>query len=301
MNKMNRMNRMNRINMRTFFTIVNQAEIAYRELLGMNRVQLKPGFRIKLPLLHQLHRVDMRERCILINNLNGFTSDNVPITASGALFFKVENPEKALFAISNYETAISNVGESSSRAVIGKFTYDSIISKRNEINSELINTIDKSIDSWGITCNRFEITDFKPQNKDVAKYLEMQMEAERKRRENELNTQARIRTSEGERDSSNLQSDASLYKVKIEADSKAYSIEKNAEAFANQIKVIKESFNNKLSEKELMSFILELERQKNLNSIASNPTSKVYFIDPKNMFPMQRHINIDSDSDFVTK
>ena len=120
------------------------------------------------------------------------------------------------------------------------------------------------------------------------------MEAERKRRENELNTQARIRTSEGERDSSNLQSDATLYKVKIEADSKAYSIEKIQKLL--QIKL-------KLSEKELMSFILELERQKNLNAIASNPTSKVYFIDPKNMFPMQRHINIDSDSDsdFVTK
>jgi regulator of protease activity HflC (stomatin/prohibitin superfamily) len=290
---MNKMNKINYITKRTLFTIVNQAEIAYRELLGMNRVQLKPGFRIKLPFFHQLHRVDMRERCVLIKDLNGFTSDNVPVTASGALFFKVENPEKALFSISNYVNAISNIGESVSRAVLGKFSYDSIISKRNEINSELINTIDKSIDTWGITCNRFEITDFKPQNKDVARYLEIQMEAERKRRENELNTQAKIRTAEGERDASNLQSDATLYKVKIEADSKAYSVEKNAEAFANQIKVLCSSFNNKLTEKELMSFILELERQKNLNAIASNPSSKVYFIDPKNMFPTQRHINID--------
>jgi len=286
---------MNRIVKRNLFTIVNQAEIAYRELLGMNRVQLKPGFRIKLPVIHQLHRVDMRERCININNLNGFTSDNVPVTASGALFFKVENPEKALFSISNYVNAISNIGESASRAVIGTFTYDSIISKRNEINAELIKNIDKSIDTWGITCNRFEITDFKPQNKEVARYLEIQMEAERKRRENELNTQAKVRTAEGERDASNLQSDATLYKVKIEADSKAYSIEKNADAFANQIKIIKESFNNKLTEQELMSFILELERQKNLQSVASSSSSKVYFIDPKNMFPMQRHINIDSN------
>lgn len=286
---------MNRIIKRNLFIIVNQAEIAYRELLGMNRVQLKPGFRIKLPILHQLHRVDMRERCITINNLNGFTSDNVPVTASGALFFKVENPEKALFSISNYVNAISNIGESASRAVIGTFTYDSIISKRNEINQKLIETIDKSIDTWGITCNRFEITDFKPQNKEVARYLEIQMEAERKRRENELNTQAKVRTAEGERDASNLQSDATLYKVKIEADSKAYSIEKNADAFANQIKIIKESFNNKLTEQELMSFILELERQKNLQSVASSSSSKVYFIDPKNMFPMQRHINIDSN------
>ena len=284
----------NHIQKRGLFTIVNQAEIAYREFLGMNRVQLKPGFRINLPFIHQLHRVDMRERCIKIDNLNGFTSDNVPVTASGALFFKIENPEKALFNISNYVNAIANVGESCSRAVIGKFSYDSIISNRNKINSELIETIDKSIDTWGIQCNRFEITDFKPQNKEVARYLEIQMEAERKRRENELNTQAKIRSAEGERDASKLQSDATLYKVKIEADSKAYSVEKNAEAFSNQIKVLSASFNNKVSEKELMDFILELERQKNLNAIA-NTSNKVYFIDPKHMFPMQRHVNIDSD------
>ena len=141
-------------------------------------------------------------------NLNAFTSDNVPVSVAGSLFFKVEDPEKALFSVSNYEDAVSNIGESSARAVIGKFTYDKIISQRTDINTEMVKTIDKSLDIWGILCNRFEITDFAPQNEKVARHLEKQMEAERSRRENELNTQAKIRTSEGERDAIKLQSDA---------------------------------------------------------------------------------------------
>ncbi len=32
-----------------FFTVINQAEVAYREFLGKNRVKLNPGLRINLP------------------------------------------------------------------------------------------------------------------------------------------------------------------------------------------------------------------------------------------------------------
>lgn len=51
---------------------------------------------------------------------------------------------------------------------------------------------------------------FQPQNDHVAKSLEKQMEAERGRRENELNTQV-VRTSEGVRDSEKLKADAIYY------------------------------------------------------------------------------------------
>jgi len=190
----------NATQVRNLFIVVNQSEIAYRQFLGMNRIKLEPGFRLKLPFLHQIDRVDMRERAIDFKGLNGFTSDNVPVSVNGTLFYKVVDAEKACFSVSNYWNAIASVGESTSRAVIGRFSYDKIISDRNQFNSELVKLIGKSIDEWGITCNRFEITEFAPQNKEVAKHLEKQMEAERSRRENELNTQAKVRTAEGDRD-----------------------------------------------------------------------------------------------------
>jgi hypothetical protein len=41
-------------NARTFVTVIHQAEIAYRELLGSNRVKLEPGLRLDLPVLHSI-------------------------------------------------------------------------------------------------------------------------------------------------------------------------------------------------------------------------------------------------------
>lgn len=118
------------------------------------------------------------------------------------------------------------------------------------------------------------------------------MEAERSRRENELNTQAKIRSAEGERDTLKLKSDAEFYQVKLEADSKAYSVEKNANALANQVNILKKAFPN-LTDAQISDFLLESERQKNLNAIAHNNKNAVYFVDPKNMYPMQRHITMD--------
>ena len=275
------------------FIVVNQAETAYRQFLGMNRIKLDPGFRLRIPILHQVDRIDMRERTIYFSDLNGFTSDNVPVTVKGTLFYKVTDAEKACFSVSDYVNAIKSVGESTSRAIIGRFPYDKIISQRNELNYELVKLIHHSIDEWGVTCNRFEITEFKPQNDGVGKHLEKQMEAERARRENELNTQAKIRSAEGERDTLKLKSDAEYYQVKLEADSKAYAVEKNSLALAKQIEILKKAFSS-LSDVQLSDFILETERQKNLNAIAFNNKNSVYFVDPKNMYPLQRHITIDN-------
>jgi regulator of protease activity HflC (stomatin/prohibitin superfamily) len=255
----------------------------------MNRVRLEPGIRICLPYVHQIDRVDMRERSVLINNMHGYTSDNVPVAVSGSLFFRVTDAEKACFGVKNYIACVKDVGESTSRSVIGKFPYDKIISQRNELNVELVKTIENSIDQWGVACTRFEITEFGPQNKEVAHHLEKQMEAERRRRENELNTQANIRTAEGDRDATKLEADAAFYQVKLEADSKAYALDKSAEALARQIETIRKATGNSAN---TLDFILEMERQKNLNAIANNNQSAVYFVDPRNMYPMQRHINV---------
>jgi regulator of protease activity HflC (stomatin/prohibitin superfamily) len=64
--------------------VINQAEVAYREFLGRNRVPLPPGLHLNLPILHTLWRVDIRERSVEIDEITGFTKDNVPIVVSRA-------------------------------------------------------------------------------------------------------------------------------------------------------------------------------------------------------------------------
>ncbi len=163
---------------RNFITVINQAEVAYREFLGKNRVKLNPGLRLNLPIFHQLNRVSLKEHFVNLDNQAAYTQDNVPVIVSGTVFYKVIDAEKVCFSIGNPVMAVKSVGESSFRAVIGKFQYDEIIANRNNINNEMLNILGKTTTDWGIDTTRLEIQNFGPQNAEVARQLEKQMQAE---------------------------------------------------------------------------------------------------------------------------
>ena len=289
---------------RKFITIVNQAEVAYRQFLGMNRVRLEPGIRINLPILHQITRVDLREQSEYMDNLMCHTGDNVPIIVSGTLFFKVNDAEKACFEIYNYNASVRSVGMSVARATIGKFSYDQLISQRNQINNELIKTIGDSIKKWGVECTKFEIGQFAPKDSSVASFLQKQVEAERSRRENELNTLARIRTAEGERDKEKLVADGLLYATRAKADSEAYSLETIAKATAEslnlQINSVRQTL-PKLSDTEIVTYLIEKQRLEHLRSIASSPNNNTYFFDPKGIYPTPMLLPSHMQSSVPTK
>lgn len=268
---------------RDFIVVVDQATVAYRQLLGMNRVRLEPGLRLNLPILHDLRSVDMREGSLPVKNLNGFTKDNVPVSVSGTLFYKVNNAEKACFSVQNYLRSVQSVGESTARSIIGRFDYDEIISDRNTITQKLVETIDKSIDNWGVACTRFEIQVFEPQNAAVAKQLELQMEAERRRRENELITRASINTAEGDKRTVILKSEAESESLRNLANANKYKIETEASAMRLQLEDVAKVFGN--NTEYAAKYILERIRLENMNAIATGPNNKTYFVPSAGVMP----------------
>lgn len=273
-----------RFNKRNLFTVVNQGEFCYRELLGSNRVLLEPGLRINIPVLHKIHRVDMRENGSNIQNINAFTKDNVPVIVSGTLFYKVFDPELACFGVSNYQNSVLAVGESATRSIIGRFEYDHIIRERNEINKELINVIGDSIVNWGINCTRFEIQEFNPQNQGIQKQLEKQLEEERKRRANELENLGRINTAETNKKEIVLKSEAELISVKNKADGEKYTIEMKTQALLDQINTLR------LAGIEADSFILEYKKIEEFGKISTSKNKEVFFIERDSIVPKTKVI-----------
>jgi len=269
---------------RNLVTVVNQGEFCYRELLGSNRVLLKPGLRINLPILHKIHRVDMRETGNTINNIYAFTKDNVPVTLSGTLFYKVFDPELACFGVNDYKDSVLAVGESATRSIIGRFEYDHIIRERNDINKELINNIGDSISNWGINCTRFEIQEFNPQNHDIQKQLEKQLEEERKRRANELENLARINTAETIKKEIVLKSEAELISIKNKADGEKYAVEMQTKAIIDQIKTLKSSGVN------AEEFILEYKKIEEFGKISQSKNKEVFFVNPSSIIPNSKII-----------
>lgn len=281
---------------RSFFMIVNQQEVAYREFLGSNRVKLEAGIRLKIPYIHSVNLVDMRECNIYLENLECFTKEGVPVYMSGTLFYQINNAEDALYKVKDFITSMHSVCTSAARSSIGSRDYDSINKSRISISSELEKNLSDSIQRWGIICTKFEVMSFEPRNKEMARKLELQMEAERNRRENELNTRAKVNTAEGEKQQKILKSeaekqsiilkseadflaakntaDANLMIEKSKSDAEAYRIRVEAEANAELLKKISDI----VGSENAVKYLLESKKYAATQSIATGPNSKVFFM-----------------------
>jgi regulator of protease activity HflC (stomatin/prohibitin superfamily) len=261
---------------RSFFTVINQGFEAYRLTLGKNPTKLNPGIGWDVPLVHHVVKVDMREGPIPIRELEAFTKDNVPVSIGGTLFYQVTNSYKAIFDIQNYKQSIGDIGTSGLRSVIGLFEYDDIISDRNKINSRLIDVIGNLSTKWGIHCTKFEIQTFKPSNKNIERQLEMQMEAERSRRKQVLDTEAAINVAEGMKRQAILESEGVLQAQKNKSDASRYGVEQNTHAITSQIKDIAAVMDGDTSAS--VKFILGIKKLEQLAAIAAGKNNSVYFM-----------------------
>lgn len=285
---------------RSIFTIVPQSYEVYRLYLGKNPVKLEPGIHWNLPLFHQTLVVDMKESSIFIDKLNAFTKDNVSVSISGSLFYRVTNSYDACFKIQDYKQNIENLGTSAMRSVIGLFQYDEIIADRKQINVKLSEMIGETSENWGIKCTNFEIQSFVPANRDVEHQLEKQLEAERNRRKQVLDTEANINVAEGEKRRIILKSEGDLVAAKNESDALYVKLQKEAEGKKYLIeqetiamKIQLETLINILGSSELaIKFLIEQQKLQHLQTMASGPNNNTYFVpDGNKLLPNMKIFN----------
>ncbi|KAK7688983.1 hypothetical protein QCA50_007674 [Cerrena zonata] len=286
------------VSRRTLVTVIPQGTEGWRLFLGQDPVRLAPGLRLSIPILHQIMHVDMRESSITIPHLPGYTADNVPVTVSGSLFYRIEDGYKSCFAVSDVKQNIEYTGTSVVRSVLGMFTYDQVICDRNEINKKLNTVLGDSISDWGVVCSRFEIQTFKPANREVERQLELQMEAERNRRKQILDTEAAVNIAEGHKRRVILESEAHLVAKENEANAEYKYVVRNAEArklkalmeasaLASQVTELAGSLagdakNVTPADRQLaLNTLVELQRLNQLKAIASSKSNSTYFFGDK--------------------
>ncbi|KAJ7061973.1 hypothetical protein C8F01DRAFT_1251801 [Mycena amicta] len=278
---------------RTFVTIIEQGKEGWRLSLGRNPVRLTPGLRLNIPIYHSLLKIDLRESSITIPNLQGYTADNVPVMISGSLFYRIADGYKACFAVSDVETNLKNTGTSAVRSVIGTFTYDQV-SCETSSTARLNKVIGSSIMNWGVECTRFEVQSFQPANREVERQLELQMEAERNRRKQMLDTQAQVNIAEGHKQRVILESEGHLSAKSNEADAAFKTVVREAEArreqalmeasaLAQQISAVADaiavpgSVPGPAERKQALNALVELRRLEQLSAIAHGSGNTTYF------------------------
>jgi regulator of protease activity HflC (stomatin/prohibitin superfamily) len=150
-----------------------------------------PGLQLIVPLADRLFKVSMQTVVMGIPAQGAITRDNVTLTVDAVVYYRVIDPVKAIINVQNYPMAVSQVAQTSLRAVIGRVDLDTLLSDREGINAELKAVIDAPTEEpWGLHIERVEVKDVAlPEG--MKRSMSRQAEAERERR-------ARVIAADGE-------------------------------------------------------------------------------------------------------
>ena len=211
--------------------VVPQQSAYVVERLGRYSRTLGAGFHILWPFIDSVqYKHSLKETAIDIPEQVCITRDNVQVGVDGILYSKVLDPQRASYGISDYRFAITQLAQTALRSEIGRIELDRTFEERTNINSQVVNELDKATEPWGVKVLRYEIKNITPP-KDVLAAMEKQMRAEREKR-------AMILTSEGERDAAINQAEGEKQQVIKASEAKKQQQINEAEGAAAAITAI---------------------------------------------------------------
>jgi regulator of protease activity HflC (stomatin/prohibitin superfamily) len=204
--------------------IVPQGEEWVVERLGKYSTTLLPGLNFLIPVVDTVsYKIVTKELIQQTHDQEVITKDNAVVIISAVVFYRVTNPEKASYSISNFESAVTNMTTTTLRAVIGGMTLNESLSQRDQIKTEVASKIRDSLTGWGLTLGNLEVQDIRP-SKNLQEAMERQAAADREREATILiadgEKKAAIAKAEGQKEAAILEAQGKLEASKLEAQAK---------------------------------------------------------------------------------
>lgn len=279
--------------------VVNQSEAVIIESLGKFRRVGETGVNFLMPFVEGLktleyteqvlnpqgqvlgrrkrrtNRIDLRESILNFPAQDVITKDNVTMRIDAILYYRIIDPVKVAYAISDFTDAIEKLTQTTLRNVVGELELDQTLSSRELINTRIRQVVDGVTDKWGIDVTRVELQDIQPPER-IAQTMELQMTAERRKRADVLEAeglkQGATLRAEGEAEARVKSAEGEAQALIREAEAHAQARVRRAEAEAQAIKMIREA----VGEENFVQYLVALRYLETLPEIAKSPASKVF-------------------------
>jgi regulator of protease activity HflC (stomatin/prohibitin superfamily) len=229
--------------------VVPQKTVFIVERLGKYSRTLEAGFHILVPFVDRIaYKHMLKEVAMDVPPQACITKDNIQVEVDGILYFQIVDPVKASYGISEYAFASIQLAQTTMRSEVGKIELDRTFEEREKINHEIVRSVDKAAEPWGLKVTRYEIKNIVPPA-SIKDAMEKQMRAEREKRaliaESEGDKQAKINRAEGDKAEAIAKSEGEKMKRINEAEGRASEIERVAFATAKGIREIASAIGDK--------------------------------------------------------
>jgi len=153
-----------------------------------------PGLKFIIPIVDKLIKVSLRTVAMDVPPQDVITRDNVSIKVNAVLYFRVMHPDKALIEVQDYLYATSQLAQTSLRSVLGQVELDDLLAKRDKINHNLQELLDRQTDPWGVKISNVEIKHV-DLPAEMQRAMARQAEAERERRSKVIHAEGEFQAS----------------------------------------------------------------------------------------------------------
>ncbi len=150
-------------------------------MFGRYTGMAEPGWRIVLPVIQSMTKVDIRTKAVDVPLQDAITKDNIPVKINAVIYYKVANVSKAILEVEFFYYAVSQLAQTTMRNIVGELELDGLLANRDAAAHRIKEIVDKTTENWGIQVETVELKDIVIPE-DMQRTIAKQAEAERERR-----------------------------------------------------------------------------------------------------------------------
>jgi regulator of protease activity HflC (stomatin/prohibitin superfamily) len=219
---------------------VNQYQRGVRFSFGKYSSMAEPGWRIVLPVIQSMTKVDIRTKAVEVPYQDAITKDNVSCKINAVIYYRIVDAARSVIEVENVWNAASQLAQTTMRNVVGELSLDDLLTERDQASTRIKELIATHTASWGIEVQGVELKDISLPE-DMQRTIAKQAEAERERRAVIINSEGEIAAAENLRKAAEILSSSpgALHLRTLNSINDISSDQSNTVVFAVPIEVLR--------------------------------------------------------------
>ncbi len=172
-------------------------------MLGKYIAIIEPGWRLIIPVIQSMSKVDIRTKAVDVPFQEAITKDNISTKINAVIYYSVKDAAQAILEVENFWVAVSQLAQTTMRNVIGELELDELLANREMAAKRIREIVDTTASNWGIHVQAVELKDIVlPDN--MQRVIAQQAEAEREKRAVIIKSQGEVIAAKNLADAANI-------------------------------------------------------------------------------------------------